>query len=291
MVSILILMAIPRPLIIAHRGASDYLLEHTLEGYAAGYVLGADFIEPDVVSTADGVLICNHDIELDHTTNAREVYPDRARPDGHWYVIDFTLDEIRRLRRVDRGGDANASLPPGGSTIPTFEEMIALVQRLNERIGRSVGVIPELKKPTFHREAGMPTERLIVDVLARWGYTSRGDPAIIQCFEIDTLRLLRGELGVELRLMALSDALAISPAELDAIAQVAHCLGASRLAIEDSDGSPTGGKAMVDAAHELGLAVMPYTFTSEPEALRRFFHEYGVDGLFANDPAAAHAAR
>ena len=143
----------PSKIVIAHRGASGYLPEHTLPAYALAHGMGADFIEPDLVLTRDGHLICLHDIYLQETTNAEQLFPDRARDDGRWYAADFTLDEIRRLQAEER---LDSRFPKGASrfAVPAFTEMIELVQGLNGRTGRAVGIYPELKAPAWHRAEG-----------------------------------------------------------------------------------------------------------------------------------------
>ena len=149
-------------IVIAHRGASGYLPEHTLEAKAMAYAMGADYIEQDVVMTADDQLIVLHDITLDRTTNVDEVFPDRARDDGRYYAIDFTLAEIRRLSategfRLLPNGEKQqgyASRFPMGSSsfkVPTFQEEIQLIQGLNKSTGNDIGIYPEIKQPAFHR--------------------------------------------------------------------------------------------------------------------------------------------
>ena len=186
----------PTKIVIAHRGASGYLPEHTLPAYALAHGMGADFIEPDLVLTRDGHLICLHDIYLEATTNVEQLFPDRARDDGRWYAADFTLDEIRRLQADER---LDGRFPKGASrfAVPAFTEMIELVQGLNERTGRAVGIYPELKAPAWHRAEGLPMEKALLKVLGRYGYLEDGAPIFVQSFEEESLRRLR-ELGSEL---------------------------------------------------------------------------------------------
>jgi glycerophosphoryl diester phosphodiesterase len=185
-----------KPLVIAHRGASGYLPEHTLAAYAAAYFMGADVIEPDVVLTKDGVPICSHDLTLDATTDVADKFPGRARADGEHYAIDFTLAEIKTLEKLGREGKVRMR----GHTIPTLAEMIEMVQSLNESTGGTVGIIPEPKSPQFHREDGRPIESPLVSTLARFGYTTRDDACMIQCFDLDSLWMMRDDLACDLPL-------------------------------------------------------------------------------------------
>jgi len=276
-------VATPRPQVIAHRGASGYLPEHTLAAYALAFQMGADVIEPDVVLTADGVPVCAHDVTMGRVTDVARVYPDRARDDGRYYWIDFTLEEVRRLRVTEgAGGPAG----PIGGAVPTLGEMIRLVRTLNERLGRSVGIIPEPKRPAFHRQNGRPIEPALLEELAAHGYEGPADPCVIQCFELDSLRRLR-DAGCRLRLVWL---VGREPADADLVsaAEFCHGLGPSRSLLEDDAGR---ARPLLARARELGLALYPYTFGDEPAATARFFHQHKVAGLFTDFPDVALRAR
>ena len=148
-------------IVIAHRGARGYLPEHTLEAKAMAYAQGAHYIEQDLVMTRDDNLIVLHDITLDRTTDVDEKFPDRARSDGRYYAIDFTLEEIRTLNategfRTENGEKVQARsqrfpLGKGSFRVPTFQEEIEMIQGLNISTGRDVGIYPEIKQPAFHR--------------------------------------------------------------------------------------------------------------------------------------------
>ncbi len=277
------------PLIIAHRGASGYLPEHTLPAYAMAYGQDADYLEPDVVLTRDGVPICNHDITLERTTNVEQVFPDRARADGKWYAIDFTLAELRRLRVDTPPRHAKASETPGvaGFRIATLREMLELVRLLNERTGHRVGIIPEPKRAGFHRDEGRPLEKPLVDLLREFGYVHADDPCIIQSFEVDALRHIRGGLQCRLRLVFLAgDQEALDRAGgLPAVAKMADGIGPAWKLADENRGE------LVRAAHERGLAVYPWTFARDRKVLSRFLHDYRVDGLFTDFPDIALAVR
>ena len=266
-------------LVIAHRGASGYLPEHSLESYSLAYGLGADMLEPDLVLTADDVAICLHDIHLERVTDVAQRFPGRARGDGRFYAADFTLDEIRKLSAT--GGDRHRFR---GCGVATFQEFLSLVAHLNERTGRSVGIVPELKAPSFHREEKRPLEEVYVQALREAGYHAKGARCITQCFEPDALVRLRGA-GVQSPMLQLMGSDVPSRRDLEETATRAEAIGPSKKAIEDSGGQ------LVKDAHALGLAVIPYTFTEDEAETRRFFTAYNVDALFSDFPDVALRAR
>ncbi len=178
-----------KPIVIAHRGASGYLPEHTLEAYTLAHAQGADYIEQDLVLTQDKQLICLHDLYLEPTTNVESVFPDRKRPDGHWYAIDFTLSEVKQLsvhERLPNRFPQNVS----HFTVPTFAEAVELIDGLNQRLLRHTGIYPELKRPAFHREADYAIENILLEALRKLKYDTTEKRIFIQCFELDSLRRL-----------------------------------------------------------------------------------------------------
>ncbi len=191
------------PLVIAHRGASGYLPEHTLAAKAMAHAMGADFLEQDLVLTKDNVPIVLHDIHLDTVTNVARIFPERHRPDGHYYALDFTLAEIRQLQVSERLNlkDAQPEFPgrfPTGQSsfhISTLEEELQLVQGLNKSTGRSVGIYPELKKAQWHRSQGQDLTRAVLPILTRYGYAGKDAQCWLQSFELSEVHLLRAELG------------------------------------------------------------------------------------------------
>lgn len=260
------------PLVIAHRGASGHLPEHTLSAYAAAYFADADIIEPDVVATRDGELVCFHDHTLDRVTDVEQRYPDRARADGRWYVIDFDLDELRTLEVTGRD-DAWR-----GHRIPTFDEMLMLVERLNVSTGQAVGVVPEIKKPEFHRQEGFDLASATLETLRARGWTSSS--AMIQCFDHEALRRLDEELACEYPLLALSSSTRSSE-ELRDIAGFADGVGFSRKAIDEDPSA-------VRRARSAGLLVYAYTYKSDPQSIREARDTHGLDAIFADYPDLAH---
>jgi glycerophosphoryl diester phosphodiesterase len=205
------------PLVIAHRGASGYLPEHTLEAYRLAIRLGADYIEPDLVSTKDGVLIARHEPNIGGTTDVADhpEFADRERErmvDGHpitdWWAADFTLAEIKTLRaKQTRAGRPTEF--DGKFQIPTLQEVINLARRHSKRSGRQVGIYPETKHPTFHQVEGLPLERRLVKALKRNGLNRRKAPVFIQSFEQANLKQLNRMTKV--RLVQLVDAWDVNP--------------------------------------------------------------------------------
>lgn len=263
-------------LVIAHRGASGYLPEHSLAAYAMAYALGADMIEPDIVATRDGHLVCLHDLTLESTTNVASIFPDRAREDGRWYAIDFDLSELKTLEK--HGRDSTDA----GYRIATFDEMLSLIHRLNTRTGRTVGVVPELKHPAFHAEHHFDLALRTIETLHAKGYTDRNDLIMLQCFDPDTLRRIRFELGSDLSLMYLSGE-PIPDKTLRSIGAWCQAIGINRKLVDLALG---GDPQFVRAAQRAGLKVIPYTLKSDPRDIERLI-EAGVDGVFADFPDVA----
>jgi glycerophosphoryl diester phosphodiesterase len=200
-----------KPLIVAHRGASGYLPEHTLEGYKLAIEQGADFIEPDLVATKDGVLVVRHEPMLSGTTDvaSRPEFASRKRVrkiDGidtdDWFAGDFTLAEIKTLRAKQAFPDRDQS-HNGKYLIPTFQEVIDLAKAESARLGRVVGIYPETKHPLFHAATGLALEDRLLDALKAAGWTEKTSPVIIQSFETANLKYLRRKTA--LRLVQLVD--------------------------------------------------------------------------------------
>jgi glycerophosphoryl diester phosphodiesterase len=206
-----------RPLVIGHRGASGYLPEHTLEAYALAIELGADFIEPDLVATKDGVLIARHEPNITATTNVGTLpqFADRRRTrivDGvsetGWFATDFTWAEMQQIRAVQAFGERDQGFN-GLYRIPSFDEVIALAKRKSAEEGRTIGVYPETKHPTFHQQLGLALEDRLLHVLQKHGWNHRGAPVFVQSFEQANLKYLRGKTSV--RLVQLVDADDVAP--------------------------------------------------------------------------------
>jgi glycerophosphoryl diester phosphodiesterase len=301
--------ALGDPLVIAHRGASGYLPEHTLAAYAMAYAQGADYLEPDVAVTADGQAVALHDLTLDAISDVRAVFPGRARDDGLNYVVDFTLAELRRLNLRERTDpDTGEMRHParfpsdrGRFQVVTLEELIELVQGLNGSTGRRVGIYPELKAAAFHAAEGHDIVAIVLSTLERYGYRGPDDGCIVQSFESAPLMRLRREFDSRLPLVQLlgNDPSLYTVEALAAIAGYADGIGppVDRIVTGfDADGAPVVSPLVRDA-QALGLKVHPYTFradASPPEVtfevwLLLFLDEIGVDGVFTDHPDRAAA--
>lgn len=195
-----------KPMVIGHRGASGYLPEHTLASYKRAIEMGADFIEPDLVVTKDGELVARHEPNITATTDVsmRPEFASRKttrKVDGvaetGWFVTDFTLAELRTLYAKQANPVRDQSFNKQFQ-IPTFREILELAKTESVRTGRTIGVYPETKHPTYHVEAGLPIEPRLLKILAEYGYTSKSSPIVIQSFEVANLKELRKLTGVRL---------------------------------------------------------------------------------------------
>lgn len=204
-------------LVVAHRGASGYLPEHTLEAKALAFAQGADFIEQDVVMTSDDQLVVLHDLTLERMTDVAQLYPNRARADGSFYVIDFTLAELRTLhvsegKRVQDGKEvpvfpARFPINSGNFRIHTLQEELQLIAGLRQSTGRMVGIYPELKSPWFHHQHGKDISTATLTVLREYGFDSKDDAIYVQSFDYNELQRVHDEvlpaLGIQLKLVQL----------------------------------------------------------------------------------------
>lgn len=309
-------MADQGPLVIAHRGASAYLPEHTLEAKALAFGMGADFLEQDVVATRDDRLVVLHDLHLEPVTDVAARYPDRCRDDGRWYVRDFDLHELLTLNVHERrrAGGSEPVWPErfptdtGRFRIATLDAELEMVRGLAASTGRRAGIYPEIKEPAWHREEGVDLTLLVLEKLAEHGYSRREDPVYLQCFDADELRRVRRDLGSELKLVQLlGDAQRgrlpelTSSGGLRELADWADGIGPALGALytlAEIDGQPVSTGA-VRRAHEAGLDVHPYTFRADAlaagfasfeEMVVWFVETLGVDGLFTDFPDRARAA-
>lgn len=311
------------PVVIAHRGASGYLPEHTLAAKALAYGMGADFLEQDVVLTKDNVPIVMHDIHLDTVTDVAEKFPQAAREDGRFYAIDFTLAEIRTLRVHERSSHKRDEkltqravypqrFPVGKSRffVPTLAEEIELIQGLNHaqqrfQPDREVGIYPEIKKPAWHREQGKDISSIVIKVLHEYGYRDKTAKCCLQCFDAGEVQRIREELKCNLFLIQLigenswkesgSDYPALrTPAGLAKIATYADGIGPwlPHVLEQTADGKSVQPTSLVADAHRVNLQVHPYTARVEdlPAHCPSFadLHKHllaaDIDGLFSDFP-------
>jgi glycerophosphoryl diester phosphodiesterase len=279
-----------RPLVIGHRGASGYVPEHTLVAYFIAIQQGADYVEPDLVMTKDGVLVARHENEIGGTTDValRPEFASRRTTksiDGlsitGWFTEDFTLKELKTLRakeRIPNQRPANTRFD-GMFEVPTLEEVLQLVQSVNRERRKPVGVYPETKHPTYFQNLGLAMERPLVKVLEKYGYRGRKAPVIIQSFEVANLKQLRRMTDVPIAQLlnasgrpwdftvrgdARTYADLAKPAGLAEIATYATGVGVNKdLMIPRTSnnlGTPT---TLVDDAHAAGLVVHGWTFRAE----------------------------
>lgn len=283
------------PLVIAHRGASGYLPEHTLEAKVLAIAMGADYVEQDIVMTRDDQLVVLHDLHLEHTTDVARVYPGRARKDGRYAVIDFTLDELRRLsvtERTDAGKPKYPQrFPPGNAAfaLHTFAEEIELIQGLEKTLGRPIGLYPEVKAPWYHRQHGKEIARAVLTTLQAYGYRKKTDRVFVQCFdprELERMRRTLSSMSIDLRLVQLmaptdwhetmtvaadgtltpyDTAWMFQPGAMKRIATYADGVGPwLPMVVEPAGAGAHRVTPLVREAHAAGLVVHPYTFRADP---------------------------
>ena len=312
-------------LVIAHRGASGYRPEHTPAAYRLAASQGADYLEPDLVATLDGVLVCRHENEISGTTDVADhpVFADRKITkivDGTamtgWFVEDFTYAELRTLRARERMPALRAgnTAYDGLETIPTFDEVVALARQESQRLGRPIGVLPEIKHPAYFRRVGLPLEELLTERILTLGL--RNDEIMVQSFEPTSLRRLSVMTRVPLVQLVDSESAPndflrtgdgrtfadlIGPAGLREVSTYAQVLAPHKDLVipRSSDGSLGEPTRLVDQAHRAGLTVQVWTFRAE----RRFlptdtdfptelanFTRLGIQALFTDHPDQAVAA-
>ena len=296
----------PRPAIIAHRGACGYLPEHTLPAVELAHTFGADYIEQDVVLTSDGVPIVLHDVTLELTTNVATLFPERHRDDGLFYAIDFTLEEIKKLNAHERtDSDGNPVFPGRYSgtgvefKVPTLAEEIETVDRVNAASGKRVGAYIELKRPEFHEQEGVDIYQAVLDVLTVFNRLGESAETVIQCFDPETLKrfALEGMFKGPLVQLVLAESIANwrgdfegmqTMSGLKEVAKYAHGIGPDVNLLENMSGGPS---EMVVAAKKLGLFLHPYTLRADSESIpgvnfealhKKLFKDLEVDGAFTD---------
>lgn len=315
----------PRPLVIAHRGASGERPEHTLAAYALAVDQGADFIEPDLVCTKDGHLVVRHENEISGTTDVatRPEFANRKAQkviDGEkatgWFTEDFTLAELKTLRARERLPQlrAKSAAFDGRYAIPTYQEVVDLAKAEGRRVGRTIGTYPEMKHPAYFASIGLPLETRLADALKRNDLNSATAPVFVQCFEVEPLKAI-GKLAKARRVMLVAQGAApvdvTSASGIRAIAAFAEGLGPEwPLVVPIAHGGLGAPSALITEAHAAGLAVHPWTVRAEnaflPPDLRKgaapadhgdvatllqALYAAGADGVFSDFPALAAQVR
>ena len=294
-----------KPTVVAHRGASGYLPEHTIQSAILAYAQGADYIEQDLVLSKDKVPVVLHDIHLETVTDVEQKFSTRAREDGRFYAIDFTLAELKTLRvheRQNKQGEqvfANRYQGQSDFQIATFEEHIRLINELNRQFGKNVGIYPEIKSPAWHVKEGADITKIVLAVLRQHNLDAPDKAVYVQCFDFNQVKRLRTELGAKVKLVQLlaendwqesdNDYNYLKSAQgLNEIAKYADGIGPwipQLIDLKTLDIKPLLG----DAKNQQ-LTVHPYTFRKDqlPEglnsdqALDLLFKRLKVDGVFTD---------
>ncbi|MCC5651397.1 glycerophosphodiester phosphodiesterase [Nostoc sp. XA013] len=314
------------PIIIAHRGASGYCPEHTLAAYKLAIALGADYIEPDLVSTKDGVLIARHENEISETTDVANYTEFAHRQttkiiDGEsktgWFTEDFTLAEVKTLRAKERIPQLRSqnTAYDGLLEIPTLQEIIDLVKVKTAEINRAIGIYPETKHPTYFKSIGLALEEPLLATLTANGYQGANAPVFIQSFEVSNLQDLSTKTDLPLVQLLNNSckpydfilsgnertyADLATASGLEEIAKYAQAVGIHKnlLVPRDSSGKLRSPTSLVIDAHAAGLLVHVWTFRNEdcflpldfqgnPQGEYELFFSLGVDGVFSDYPDTA----
>jgi glycerophosphoryl diester phosphodiesterase len=316
------------PIIIAHRGASGYRPEHTLAAYELAIALGADYIEPDLVSTKDGVLIARHENEISETTdvaNHREFAHRQTTKiiDGEsktgWFTEDFTLAELKTLRAKERIPQLRSHnvLYDGLFEIPTLQEIINLVKDKSAEMSRAIGIYAETKHPSYFKSIGLPLETPLLATLTANGYQGANAPVYIQSFEVSNLQDLSKKTDLPLvQLLNITGksydfvingndstyADLVTASGLEKITKYAQAIGVHKnlLVSKDSTGKLLSPTSLIINAHRFDLLVHAWTFRNEdyflpldfqgnPQGEYELFFNLGIDGVFSDYPDTACA--
>lgn len=299
-------------MIIASGTGEKDLIEYSLPAATLAAAMGADHLEIPVVMTADNHLVVFHDLTLNQATDVAQLFPDRKRDDGAYYVIDFSLDELRRLRLLRPTG---ANDPPLAFGIPTLAEKLGLLRRLETILMRQVGIVLEVRQPWFHLRAGKDISVATLDLLAKYQYVTVHNKLFLQCFDPDELQRVHSQLMPDrqmslplIQLFGENDGMEtkhenqgnLEPYNYDwlytnvglrMVASYAVAIALPTKAVADSDGSvPLAG--FIGEAHRLGLKVLAFPLNNSPSLppfardflsfVDFYFSETGVDGIYTD---------
>ncbi len=328
-------------MIVAHRGASGYRPEHTLVAYELAVAMGADYIEPDLVMTKDQVLVVRHEPEISGTTDVAEHHEFAGRKttkrlDGQeltgWFAEDFTLAELKTLRAKERLPQVRPQNTryDGRYQVPTYEEVLALREKLSKKHGRTIGVIPEIKHSTYFHAAGLDPEKPFLDLTSMYGLNRRTAPMWLQSFEVSNLKAVRtmgyeanstflagnGRLDGPYDLICQGDTRRysywMSPKGLTELTRYVDGISPPKDLILPAQADGTLGRptSLVSDAHRLGLKVIPWTFRNENMFMAKNFWsgtnpvdygnaiaeqvaylKTGIDALFTDNPDTGVEAR
>ncbi|WP_019614817.1 glycerophosphodiester phosphodiesterase [Psychromonas ossibalaenae] len=297
-------------IVVAHRGASGYLPEHSMEAKSMAYAMDVDYIEQDVVMSKDNFLVVLHDHYLDRVTNVAEVYPDRKRKDGRYYAIDFTLAEIKTLKMTEafnlKNGKKTAvyaqrfPIWKSDFKVHTLEEEIEMIQGLNTSTGKNIGIYPEVKAPWFHRNEGKDISVAVLKVLKKYGYTEKTDLVYFQSFDADELKRVKYELlpkfSMDIRLVQLMAETSwgetmqyidgkpeaynydwmFKPGAMKIIAEYADGVGPwhPMVVAPESEKDKLVFTSLVKEAHQAGMQVHPYTFRLDEGKIPEYAQDF-----------------
>ena len=303
-----------KPIIIAHRGGSGYLVEHTFIAKALAYAQGANYLEQDVSMTKDGRIVVMHDIYLNTNTDVHKVFPDRIEKDGKYHIADFTLSEIKQLSVHERTNPDGTPVFPDrfpetdalALRVPTLEQEIILIQGLNKTLKRNVGLYVELKKPWSYPDHGKAFAKKVLSILNKYGYNSADSNCYLQCFDPYMTKYLHNELKTKLKLIQLIAEnewnetpgidynKMLTKEGLEKIAKYAYGIGPEISQLFTNYGKSPDLKLnnVVKWAHEAGLKIHPYTLRKDSlpkgvtynEVCDKLFKDAKVDGMFTDFP-------
>ncbi|MEK6200943.1 MAG: glycerophosphodiester phosphodiesterase [Desulfobulbaceae bacterium] len=283
--------------VIAHRAASGYLMEHNLPSVTLAVAMGSDYIEQDLVMTKDDQVIVLHDPTLERVTNVAQIFPGRAREDGKFYALDFTLAEIKQLQLREpysNSGNGEGRFPDNNKnlklSVPTLKEELELIRGLEKTMRRDIGIYPEIKQPWLHRKEGKDISKAVLEILREYGYKSKDDKIFLQCFDPEELKRIHDELfpalQMKLKLVQLIDDnngretkflewgewlnynydWLSSKSGLRSLSAYITGIGMDKSMLVN-DGGNLLLPELVSDAHSLGMVVHPYTFRREKESL------------------------
>ena len=287
-------------IVIAHRGASGYLPEHTIEAKAMAHAMNPHFIEQDLVLSKDDVPVVIHDIYLDDVTDVAAKFPERKRKDNRFYVIDFLFDELLTLKVTERfNPESGEQFYPnrfpkgkGNFKLHSLQDEIELIQGLNKSTKKNIGIYPEIKEPEFHKKEGKDLTGIVLKTLAYYGYKTKKDNCILQCFDAKELERIRKDLNCDLFLVQLIE-FPEEAKQLEYFAGYADGVGPWYKQILDKKvNNKWQFTSLVKEAHKLGLKVHPYTFRADAldefdsfkEMMQTLLIEANVDGAFTDFP-------
>ena len=290
-----------KKVVIAHRGASGYLPEHTLAAKAMAYAMDVDFIEQDIVLTKDDIPIVIHDNHLESVTDVAKKFPNRKRNDNRYYAIDFTFEELLQLNVSERFDlktqkavyKERFPLNKSRFQLHSLQDEIELIQGLNKSTGKNIGIYPEIKNPQFHLNEGKDISKIVLDVLYKYGYTSKTDNCILQCFDANELKRIRHEFKSNLFLVQLIEFEA-DEKRLEAFSKYADGIGpwVQQIIKGKNEDGTWKISDLVSNAHQLNLKVHAYTFRADQigdfnsfeELLNVALNEAKIDGVFTDFP-------